>query len=115
MITGANTNIRHRDKLFHVQTEVTPQADELYQQTLAETVDPKITDPFPIVDCVSSSAPDLSGDPVSAGTKGHADFCAWHKNNSNERNNYWDGTGTYRNLCYLHACELDCNPGNPPA
>jgi hypothetical protein len=84
-----------------------PRADELIQELLADPVDPKDTDSFVPVDCTDSGGTTTVTD--------HADLCAWHKNNATQRNGYWAGTGTLRNMCFMHTCVLDCNPGNPPA
>jgi hypothetical protein len=83
-----------------------PRADELIQELLQDPVDPKDTDSFLPADCTTA--------PCADAATCHQDLCAWHKNDANERNNYWEGTGRLRNMCFQHTCVLDCNPGNPP-
>ena len=106
---------------FAGAVDASPDTDSLFQELILTKVDPKTSDPFPIVDCVSTSSPDvypeLEGAPLSAvgltPQPGHADLCAWSKSNSNDRNQFWVGTGTYRNLCFQHACKLACQPDPP--
>jgi hypothetical protein len=81
--------------------EANVQAAELIEDALRETREKNSS--FPPVDCKLPSG------------GAHPNLCGWSIDTADARNGLWSGTGTLRNACYVHGCQLDCVPGNPPS